>query len=71
MQTSTTALRFNAMLKVRVPAGMPAAVAQAARRRHQSSSEYIRQLVLDRLSQEGVAVGVDASPDRGGSRLER
>jgi hypothetical protein len=64
VQTATTALRFDAMLKVRVPAGMPAAVARVARRRHQTSSEYIRQLVLDRLSQEGVELGADASPDR-------
>jgi hypothetical protein len=56
VQTATAAPRFDAMLKVRVPAGMPAAVAQAARRRHQSSSEYIRQLVLDRLMAEGVSL---------------
>ena len=56
MHTATAAPRFNAMLKVRCPEGMPAAVAQVARRRHQTASEYIRQLVLDRLLQEGVSV---------------
>jgi hypothetical protein len=66
MQAATAAPRFVAMLKVRVPAGMPAAVAQVARRRHQTASEYIRQLVLDRLLQEGVQVGAatSASLDR-------
>ena len=66
MHPATATLRFGAMLKVRVPVGLPAAVAQAARRRHQTSSEYIRQMVLDRLSQEGVALAVDTSSDRGG-----
>jgi hypothetical protein len=48
--------RFEAMLKVRCPAGMPAAVAQLARKRHQTASEFLRQLVIDRLLAEGVSL---------------
>jgi hypothetical protein len=59
MQAAIAPQRFAKMLKVRVPAGMPAAVAQVARRRHQTASEYIRQLVLDRLSEEGVSLVAD------------
>jgi hypothetical protein len=65
VHTAVAPQRFEAMIKVRCPAGMPAAVAQVARRRAQSSSEWLRQLVLDRLSEEGVrlACGEEAARD--------
>ena len=65
MHTAVAPLRFEAMLKIRCPAAMPAAVAQAARRRAQTSSEWLRQLVLDRLSEEGVRLtcGEEAARD--------
>jgi Arc/MetJ-type ribon-helix-helix transcriptional regulator len=59
MHATTAPPRYAAMLKVRVPEGMPGAVAQVARRRHQSASEYIRQLVLDDLAEQGLRLGPD------------
>jgi hypothetical protein len=50
--------RYPDAIRIRLPDGMRAAVAQAARRRHLSSSDYIRQLVLDRLLAEGVRLDV-------------
>jgi hypothetical protein len=61
MQTATAAPRFDALLKVRCTDGMRSAVAQAARRRHLSSSDCIRQLLLDRLLAEGLSLAGDAS----------
>jgi hypothetical protein len=55
MQTEGTS-RFPDAIRIRLPDGMRAAVALVARRRHLSSSDYIRQLVLDRLSAEGVSL---------------
>jgi hypothetical protein len=69
VQTVIVAPRFNAMLKVRVPAGMPAAVARVARKRHQSASEFLRQLVIDRLLQEGVSLS-DDRVETGGRRRD-
>jgi|RhiMethySRZTD1v2_1073278.scaffolds.fasta_scaffold4938056_1 hypothetical protein len=58
--------RFTEALKLRCPEGMLAAVAQVARRRHQTSSEYLRQLVLRDLQQEGVMLSADSHSDTAG-----
>jgi hypothetical protein len=55
----TAAARFPEALKLRVPRGMGAALATVARRRHQTASDYLRQLVLDRLEAEGVRLDAD------------
>jgi hypothetical protein len=55
----TAAARFPEALKLRVPQGMAAALATAARRRHTSASEWARQCLLERLAAEGVRLGDD------------
>jgi len=55
MQAEGTS-RYPDAIRIRLPDGMRAAVALVARRRHLSSSDYLRQLVLARLSEEGVSL---------------
>jgi hypothetical protein len=47
-------IHFPACLRLRVPRGLPAAVQQAAKQRHTTPSEWIRQTVIRGLEAEGV-----------------
>jgi hypothetical protein len=47
-------VRFADALRVRVPAGLPDAIEIAARRRHTTSSEWLRQALLRNLENEGL-----------------
>jgi hypothetical protein len=49
-----TSRLFPEMLRARVPAGLTAAVAAAARRHHTSAPEWVRQVILRCLAAEGV-----------------
>jgi hypothetical protein len=51
------AVRFPEALRLRAPAGMNAAVEAAARRRHTSGPEWIRQAILRSLEVEGLRLG--------------
>lgn len=48
------AVRFPESLRLRVPRGLPAAVAAAARRHHTSAPEWVRQTLLRSLAADGV-----------------
>ena len=47
-------IRYPERLRVRAPRGFAAAIEVAARRRHTSPSELMRQAILRALEQEGV-----------------
>lgn len=63
MQTAYPA-RFPEALRLRVPAGMPAAVQAAAKRHHTSPPEWIRQAILRGLSAEGLRLGDGGAIER-------
>jgi hypothetical protein len=48
--------RYPETVKLRIPEGMGAALQFVARRRAQSTSDWIRQALLDRLHQEGLVL---------------
>jgi hypothetical protein len=50
----TSDARFPSIVRFRAPAGLMAALDLAARRRHQSVSELVRQTVLRELERDGV-----------------
>ncbi len=52
-QPLTRQRRFPAIIKTRAPAGFGALVAQAAEARAQSSSEYVRGAICERLLRDG------------------
>jgi hypothetical protein len=52
MQVSAS--KFPAIVSFRAPAGFSQALATAAALRHQSSSDYLRQLVLREMQRDGV-----------------
>ena len=52
--TTDTTIRFPDRMRLRVPAGLPAAVETAARQRHTSPSEWARQAILRGLEADGV-----------------
>ena len=54
MQAGAITIRFPEALRLRVPRGLPAAVATAARRHHTSAPEWVRQTLLRSLEAEGV-----------------
>jgi hypothetical protein len=47
-------VRMPELLRMRAPAGLQAAVAVAARRRHMSVSEWARRRILAGLEAEGI-----------------
>jgi hypothetical protein len=48
--------RFPETLRLKLPRGMQAVLQHAARRRVQSTSDYVRQALLERLQQEGLTL---------------
>jgi hypothetical protein len=53
---SQSGQRYPETVKLRIPAGMSATLQYVARRRAQSTSDWIRQALLDRLHQEGLVL---------------
>lgn len=49
-----TAIKFEQLVQFRVPTVLSDAIDEAAKRRCQSKSDFIRQVVVDRLRSEGV-----------------
>ena len=47
-------IHFPTSLHLRVPHGLPKAVRQAAKQRHQTPAEWLRQTLLRGLEAEGV-----------------
>jgi hypothetical protein len=47
-------LRFDRVMKVKVPRDIQAAVENAARRNHATVSDFIRRMMIDRLRIEGL-----------------
>jgi hypothetical protein len=47
-------IHFPTSLHLRVPQGLPKAVQQAAKQRHQTPAEWLRQTLLRGLEAEGV-----------------
>jgi hypothetical protein len=50
---------YGSWLKIRAPAGFAQAVAAAARLNHQTSADFVRQLLLREMRKSGVRLGVD------------
>jgi hypothetical protein len=57
--TDTHSGMYRSWLKVRAPAGFAQAVAAAARLNHQTSADFVRQLLLREMKQAGVRLGAD------------
>jgi hypothetical protein len=47
-------VRFSSYLRIRTPEKLPAAIAAAAERKLTTSSEYVRQAVIERLKADGI-----------------
>ena len=56
-------VHFPASLHLRVPHGLPKAVQQAAKQRHQTPAEWLRQTLLCGLEAEGVRLSDSESTD--------
>ena len=56
-------VHFPTSLHLRVPHGLPKAVQQAARQRHQTPAEWLRQTLLRGLESEGVRLSDGGSGD--------
>jgi len=56
-------VHFPRSLHLRVPHGLPKAVQQAARQRHQTPAEWLRQTLLRCLEAEGVRLSEGESAD--------
>jgi hypothetical protein len=54
MQTEATARRYPETIRVRAPLGLHAAIQVAAAKRHTSSAELVRQVLLRHLEEQGV-----------------
>ena len=54
MEADITSRRFPQMIRARVPAGLPAALALAARAQLTSPCEYLRRAVVRALQADGV-----------------
>jgi len=54
---------FPTSLHLRVPHGLPEAVQQAAKQRHQTPAEWLRQTLLRGLEAEGVKLSESESAD--------
>jgi hypothetical protein len=52
-------MRFPEIMRLRVPIGLGEAVSAAGRRKHCSGPEWLRQVALRALEQEGVFLKVD------------
>jgi hypothetical protein len=50
---------FPQLLRIKVPEGLPAAVEVAAKQRHQSAPEWVRQAILKSLELDGVRLRAD------------
>jgi hypothetical protein len=53
--------RFPSVLRVRGPAGLPQAIDAAARRRHTTGAQWMREALIARLEAEGVRLTADGS----------
>jgi hypothetical protein len=47
-------VRFPSFLRIRIPEQLPAVIAAAADKRMTTSSEYVRQAVIERLKADGI-----------------
>jgi hypothetical protein len=56
-------VHFPTSLHLRVPHGLPKAVQQAAKQRHQTPAEWLRQTLLCGLEAEGVRLSDSESTD--------
>lgn len=57
--TDTPSGMYRAWLKVRAPVGFAQAVAAAARLNHQTSADFVRQLLLREMRKSGVKLCTD------------
>jgi len=56
-------VHFPCSLHIRVPHGLPKAVQRAAKQRHQTPAEWLRQTLLRGLKAEGVSLSdSDSAP---------
>jgi hypothetical protein len=62
MQAST--IHFPSSLRLRVPRGLPEALQIAARQRHTTPAEWVRQTLLRGLAEEGVRLADQAHDGR-------
>jgi hypothetical protein len=56
--------RFPNWMRLRVPAGMNAAVKAAARQQHQGSTEWCRQVILAGLERQGLHLTPDGQVEQ-------
>jgi hypothetical protein len=56
---------YPSWLKVRAPVGFAQAVAAAARLNHQTSADFVRQLLLREMRKAGVRLGADGRIETG------
>lgn len=61
MKTPDVSLRYEELMRVRVPAALIQAIDRAAHRDLQSRSGYIRQAVIERLRADGVQLETHAA----------
>ena len=65
MRAAGRSLQFTDIVKFRGEAGFSAAVVEAARRRRTSTPEYLRRIVRERLTADGIALpSLDAPVQR-------
>jgi hypothetical protein len=59
MRAENAPARFPSVLRVRGPRGLPQAIDAAARRRHTTGAQWMREALLAHLEAEGWRLGPD------------